>query len=69
MAVELPRLELPHASTLMSANADPTPSPLAPAVRLLGDEVNHGMATLGLNTLDELGPDFLAPLDGEHRTA
>ncbi|WP_132979264.1 alpha-hydroxy acid oxidase [Pigmentiphaga sp. D-2] len=39
------------------------------AVRLLGDEVDRGMAMLGVNTLDELDAGFLAPVGAGRRAA
>ncbi|AZG07775.1 alpha-hydroxy-acid oxidizing protein [Pigmentiphaga sp. H8] len=39
------------------------------AVRLLGDEVDRGMAMLGVNTLDELDAGFLAPIGAGSRAA
>ncbi|MPS26281.1 MAG: alpha-hydroxy-acid oxidizing protein [Alcaligenaceae bacterium] len=37
------------------------------AVRLLGDEVDRGMAMLGVNALDELDAGFLAPVGADRR--
>jgi len=37
------------------------------AVQLLGDEVDRGMAMLGINALDELDGSLLAPMGGERR--
>jgi len=39
------------------------------AVRLLGDEVDRGMAMLGVNTLDELDAGLLAPVGAGRRAA
>lgn len=39
------------------------------AIRLLGDEVDRGMAMLGINTLDELDGGFLAPVGGDRHAA